>query len=412
MGSATQDHLLVLIIGAGPAGCAIAQGLKKNGISFKIFDKAKAAFRNRHWAFTVGWSRPFLLELLPEEWADRLTKCQVDPFIDCEKTGNDEIVIYNGATKEGEFTFPIPGAKEINMKKLRMMCAESIDVQYDKRLTHLEYDEDGAIVHFQDGTSVRGTVVVGVDGANSQMRRCLLPEAAATPDLLPFALMNFVASYTAEQALFIKAGIHPLVDIAIHPSGHYIRLNVLDMPDLDKPESWTFQILSTWPIKNVEDYDNDADRLKRLKAHVERDGWAEPYKTAIECIPEDTEILKDQLKIWKPSPWDNHGGRATLAGDAAHTMTFHRGQGANNAFRDAFVFVQAMKQVRSGECRLKEAVDAYDKDVVERGMKEVQISKSQTFFTHDWERFTTSPVMTMGTRPCTDVETADGASGK
>lgn len=136
--------------------------------------------------------------------------------------------------------------------------------------------------------------------------------------------MNFNASYTAEQALFIKERLHPLVDIAIHPAGHYIRLNVLDMPKQDDPSTWTFQILSTWVIKTVEDYDNETDRLKRLKAHVKRDGWAEPYKSAIEWIPDDTEILKDQLKIWKPVKWENHGGRATLCGDAAHAMTFRK----------------------------------------------------------------------------------------
>jgi hypothetical protein len=46
-----------------------------------------------------------------------------------------------------------------------------------------------------------------------------------------------------------------------------------------------------------------------------------------------------------------------------------------------------MKKVQSGEKTLKQAVDEYDSNVQERGAKEVQISKSQTFFTHDWEAF-------------------------
>lgn len=98
------------------------------------------------------------------------------------------------------------------------------------------------------------------------------------------------------------------------------------MPDANDPTTWTFQILSTWPFKTVEDYDNDDDdgRLKRLKAHVKRDGWAEPYKSAIEWIPDDTPVLKDRLNIWKTQPWDNQGGRVTLCGDAAHAMTFRK----------------------------------------------------------------------------------------
>jgi 2-polyprenyl-6-methoxyphenol hydroxylase-like FAD-dependent oxidoreductase len=326
-------------------------------------------------------------------------------------------VLYNGQTREEAFTFPIPKAREINIRKLRVLCAEGLDVQYSKKFCRYDLQDDGTVrVFFDDGTSEVGDVVVGIDGAGSAVRQCLI-NREAVQETLPFALMNFNASYTAEQALFIKNSLHPLVDIAIHPAGHYIRANVLDMPKQDDPSTWTFQILSTWALKHTEDYDNDDDRLKRLKAHVARDGWAEPYKSAIAWIPDDTPILRDQLKIWKTSPWDNKDGRVTLCGDAAHAMTFRtfpssahcisvylliapdRGQGANNAFFSAHSLVQALKSVQAGTASLKDAITAYDKSIWERGAKEVQISKAQSFFTHDWENFINSPVVTLGTKP-------------
>ncbi|KAF2465619.1 FAD/NAD(P)-binding domain-containing protein [Lindgomyces ingoldianus] len=388
----------VLILGAGPAGCALAHGLKKADIPFRIFDKGEDVRRNRHWAFTLGWARPYLLELLPEELGAKLNSCQVDPNVDCAAIGQDKIILYNGQTREEAFTFPIPNAREINIRQLRTLCAEGLEVQYRKKFTHFEVIENGGVrVYFEDGTSEEGDVAVGVDGAMSQVRQQLLGPAA-TPDLLPFVLMNFNASYTTEQALYIKKNLHPLVDIAIHPAGHYIRTNVLDMPDQNDPSTWTFQILSTWAPKTVEDYDNETDRLKRLKALVKKNGWAEPYKSAIEWIPDDTFVLRDQLKIWKTVKWENRDGRVTLCGDAAHAMTFHRGQGANNALFDSYCFVEAMKAVRDGK-PLKEAVDEYDEKILKRGMEEVQISKAQTFFTHDWENFINSPVIKLGTKP-------------
>src|SRR5690242_19395088 len=306
----------------GPAGCALAHGLKKAGVSYSIFEKGEDVYRHRHWAFTLGWARPYLLGLLPDEIGSRLDTCAVDPSIDCAAIGEDRIVLYNGQTREEAFAFPIPRAKEMNIRKLRIMLAESLDVQYEKKFSRYETIQNGRVrVIFEDGSSQEGDVVIGADGAGSQVRQCLI-DRGATQETLPFALMNFNASYTKEQALFIKKHLHPLVDIAIHPAGHYIRANVLDMPDVEDPTTWTFQILSTWALRNVEDYDNDTDRLKRLKAHVARDGWAEPYKSAIAWIPEDTPVLKDQLKIWKTQPWDNQGGRVTLCGDAAHAMTF------------------------------------------------------------------------------------------
>lgn len=248
----------------------------------------------------------------------------MDPSIDPAAMGEDRIVLYNGQTREEAFSFPIPKAKEMNIRKLRILLAENLDVQYGKKFDRYELTpENGVKVFFEDGTSEQGDVVIGIDGAGSKVRQCLI-DRGATQETLPFALMNFNASYTAEQALFIKERLHPLVDIAIHPAGHYIRANVLDMPDANDPTTWTFQILSTWPLKTVEDYDNDDDdgRLKRLKAHVKRDGWAEPYKSAIEWIPDDTPVLKDRLNIWKTQSWNNQGGRVTLCGDAAHAMTF------------------------------------------------------------------------------------------
>jgi 2-polyprenyl-6-methoxyphenol hydroxylase-like FAD-dependent oxidoreductase len=63
-------------------------------------------------------------------------------------------------------------------------------------------------------------------------------------------------------------------------------------------------------------------------------------------------------------------------------MTFHRGQGGNNALRDAERFVSAMVEVKDGSKTLKESVDIYDEDVRRRGVQEVEVSTTQTHATH------------------------------
>ncbi|KAH7564415.1 hypothetical protein BM1_01462 [Bipolaris maydis] len=399
MGS-IDSAMKVIIIGAGPAGCALAHGLKKARVPFTIYDKGADVYRHRHWAFTLGWARPYLFDLIPDDLSAQINSCQVDPYVDCAAIGEDRIVIYNGQTREEAFAFPIPKAREINIRKLRVLLAERLNVQYGKSFCHYDLKDQGGVkVYFEDGSTDEGDLLVGIDGAMSKVRRCLLPKEG-NMETLPFALMNFNASYTAEQAHFIKERLHPLVDIAIHPAGHYIRANVLDMPDEKDASTWTFQILSTWPLKYVEDHDNEDDRLQRLKAHIKRDGWAEPYKSAIEWIPDDTNVLRDQLKIWKTVPWNNQGGRVTLCGDAAHAMTFHRGQGANNAFYSAHCLVEAIKSVQSGSATPQDAITAYDENIWNRGANEVQISKAQSFFTHDGlDNFINSPVMKLGTKP-------------
>jgi 2-polyprenyl-6-methoxyphenol hydroxylase-like FAD-dependent oxidoreductase len=115
--------------------------------------------------------------------------------------------------------------------------------------------------------------------------------------------------------------MHPIVDVGIHPKSMYIGIFLLDKPDLDKPETWTYYILTTWPKTTGEDEENTGDRLGRLRARM--DEWAEPFKSAVEWVPDGTNIPRDELRVWaSPKLWDNHGGAVTLAGDAAHTMTF------------------------------------------------------------------------------------------
>ena len=63
-------------------------------------------------------------------------------------------------------------------------------------------------------------------------------------------------------------------------------------------------------------------------------------------------------------------------------MTFHRGQGGNNALRDSERFVCAMKEVKDRKKTLKQAVHDYDEDVRARGVQEVEVSTIQTIATH------------------------------
>lgn len=72
--------------------------------------------------------------------------------------------------------------------------------------------------------------------------------------------------------------------------------------------------------------------------------------------------------------WNNHNGRTTIAGDAAHPISPFRGQGLNNALQDAALYVEAIGAVVSGAKSLEEAVLEYDAEILERGRKEIGVS--------------------------------------
>lgn len=55
-----------------------------------------------------------------------------------------------------------------NRAKVRNFFLQGINMQWNKRFSHYEEDADGVTAFFEDGTQVRGDVLVGVDGSNSK----------------------------------------------------------------------------------------------------------------------------------------------------------------------------------------------------------------------------------------------------
>ena len=109
--------------------------------------------------------------------------------------------------------------------------------------------------------------------------------------------------------------------------------------------------------------------LDHLKATTT--GLAGPFQSMIDWSPDGSDCHIDEMKTWVPRPFDNRGGRVTLAGDAAHPMLLYRGQGFQHAILDATQYLDALVRVHEGAGTAAQAVSAYDADMIERGAKAV-----------------------------------------
>ncbi|KAK7728370.1 hypothetical protein SLS63_006599 [Diaporthe eres] len=387
-----DKKLHTLIIGAGMTGLLVAQGLKKVGedsavlranLPFTIFEYETSTTyqsRPREWGMTLHWGSTHIDKCLPPELSARFSEAYADPSLSLDATSG--LPVHNGKT--GELILEMAGEKpmRVSRKKMRNLFMEGIDVQYGKsvvscRVIEDKTDEDNGRVRvkFADGTDALGDVVVGCDGAKSVVRENIVGVEAAQVTVVPLSMFNFTQKFPAE---FSK------------------DLRIQDVPDPSAPETWTYQVIMSWihnPLPHSEN--NYEGRMKFFKKRAEE--WAEPWRTAGRLVKEDTKIPMDAGTYWeKARKWDNRQGRMTISGDAAHPMTPHRGQGLNNALQDSSNFVAAMIHVDKGEKTLADAIDAYDNEVLERGMLEMEISLKQTMFIHNWDTLMQSPMVKMG----------------
>jgi 2-polyprenyl-6-methoxyphenol hydroxylase-like FAD-dependent oxidoreductase len=321
MGS-IQQELRVIIVGAGLAGLTIAHGLKKNGIAFSVFEKEPSP-RERNWGVTISWAAPYLEKCLSPELFARLKECQPDPGLDAKARNQESVLIRNGKTGKTLVEPTFPGIRRLSIKKTRDNLGKGIDVQYGKEVIDIKTTAEGVVTaYFADGTKKSGSALIGTDGGGSYVRRCLLGDAA-TPWELGYNFVNFSFSLEAEQARWIDARINPHVDVGCHPDKPmYSGVFILDKPDLDRPETWVFYILSTWPVEKGVEYRPEDNLLEEYRSRM--DGWGDPYKQVAEWIPDSTRVkaVSSGLKTFAPkSQWDNHQGLITIGGDAAHSVS-------------------------------------------------------------------------------------------
>ncbi|KAF2230539.1 FAD/NAD(P)-binding domain-containing protein [Viridothelium virens] len=359
----------------GTTGLALARGLTRLHIPFALYERSPPTARPRDWGMLLHWGTPHLLSVLPASVHPRLSETWVDPHYDW----SEPVVRMDGAT--GEITGRTPGQNLVRVSRRKMVAflEEGVRVEYWRVVQGVEVlgrEEGGGVrVRFEeDGGEVVGSMVVGADGSHSKVREVLVGAEAARCVDTGFTMINYChARYTAEQAKVLRS-VHPILTTGWWGEGRIAYLlAALDIPSLDKPEDWQFQNYMGWHgSPHKQDFRSSQDVVEFFREKASH--FCDPFRTAAQGIKDDTILPVDVGHQWSPSQWDNRGGKITLAGDAAHSMLPHRGQGLNNAMQDAAELVTAISKVMYENVPLETAIAAYEASMIPRGAKEVELS--------------------------------------
>lgn len=217
------------------------------------------------------------------------------------------------------------------MKKL---CSEGIEVRYAMKMETAIFEDGKVKAKFTNGEVVEGDLLIGCDGSRSAVREVLLGAEKAKRTLCGLRLTTSIVKY-ADPEVARKVRTHPQMFLGHHSDGIFNLISsearfrilprieltskgiVCNVPDSNDPTSWEFYLVMSVFGESSEGHD-DATLLAHWKSYGEK--LADPFRTAVMEIPETTPLFNDRLYYWTPIPWDNHDGRITLAGDAAHPM--------------------------------------------------------------------------------------------
>lgn len=390
----------VLVIGGGNCGLALAQGLRKHGIDYAVYERDSADEyhnRPRDWGALLHWGQDYIRQCLPDDIWERRTEMWVDPFHDYENSSAS----FLWDAKTGAELTQLParvGTVRVSSRKVRVLLSQGLKIEFGKKLKSLEEDSGEMVAWFEDGTSARGSMVVGCDGGKSKVREFVVGKDAARGFDTDYTLINTWARLPRETAKALRQK-HPIISLAFHPDLQAMgMIAILDVPTKDaSPEEWKFQILSGWKGEPRKvDLERSEKAMQHFKAAFKQ--IAEPFHSVGEAFPEDHILPVDDGWNFKPAgdfEWNNHGGKVTLAGDAAHSMLPHRGQALNNAIMDAAMVVQAIKKARENQRDLADTIQEYEDEMRPRGSREVDMTLEVM---HSLQRrdFATSPLFRFG----------------
>ncbi|KAM6506721.1 hypothetical protein FSOLCH5_013696 [Fusarium solani] len=374
-----NDNNKVLIVGAGPGGLLLAQFLRGQGIPYEIFERdEKLDSRAQGWAVALIACLPDMYELLPKDIGD-LEWVSVNHG----NEDDDSMALYDGITGELHWKFGGVAKGEqgyllrASRTKMRELFWKNAGVVPGKEVTHYEEDDAGVTVFFKDGSTARGAVLVGADGARSRVRAQLLQGDNAKPEYSAYVAVCGEGELPPE----IYTPLRDMATSAILTNAPYRRCIFGQHAFI--PEE---NIRKFYYILGYRADEKSAEETNQL-ASASRE---ELFAKATELTKDWQPILRNVIQHMGPQgmyappikflefvpPETLPRGRVTILGDAAHTMIPFRGAGANTAFRDAADLTRILRDSYKQGLDYPSALEEYAKVMLPRGRTMVLESRA------------------------------------
>jgi sigma-54-specific transcriptional regulator len=386
-----KNPLQVVVIGGGPGGLALAQGLKKAGIGVQVFERDRTRSDVVH-AFRLR---------LRTRGVDALRHCLPDELFrafvrTCGHAPANVVHVDEQLRPEPTLALAPDADMQLDKSVSRITLQHILQaglgdaLHFGKAFIGYEERADGRIcAHFDDGSTAVADVLVGADGAASRVRRQLLPNApwvdtgaqriAGKIDLTP-RNRDLLAPWLYEQTanVYAEGGFHLFVTThrVNHQAAHEGDAVFTASDDELAPSGLMFDNRRDyvfWALGVPHDRlppDGTASMLDWVQSIAR--SWHPQLRALLRLTDPDT-VNATPIRTSLPvDAWPTR--RVTLLGDAIHSTTYFRAVGANAALADARLLCDTLRAVQQGREPLLDALNGYEATMLSQGFAGVRSS--------------------------------------
>ena len=370
-----SESFRVLIVGGGLGGLCLAQGLKKVGIAFTVFERD---------ASSTTRVQGYRLNLTPDGSVAMHSNLPDDLWRRVDEVRTRQIKGISFVSEQLQRRFfketppPFDAVRKfgsIGRESLREILLSGLgdDVKFGKRMTRYDLLPDGAVqCCFEDGSTAEGSFLVGGDGTHSVVRSQLLPQ----DNRVRTGVCTIAGRVPFDETTRRDFLPEPLEESAVvmdhKPQGMFLASHLLG-GDRSR-EDYVFWALLANRVQFGPGLETKSPLQLVGLADEMTPGWHPRLKSLIRRADPETVKLLHYKTSTRPERWPV--GSVTLIGDAVHGMPPTGGEGANIALKDSAVLCGMLAEFMAGRRTLREAVDQYEAEMLDYAFPAVERAMS------------------------------------
>ncbi|KAL3426469.1 tetracycline resistance protein from transposon [Phlyctema vagabunda] len=361
----SSTSLSVAIIGAGPAGCALAKLLLGENINVTVFER-ETSIGTRSQGGTLDLHvdtglRTIRALGLYSEFA-KLARFDGDALQLYDKQKIRYLNLGNSGNKTSVCS---QGKPEIDRFQLRKLLLDSLPMGTIRwNSTFLGIDTEKMVLTFEHGTEEGYNLVVGADGAFSKVRTALMDHKVTYSKIhgytmsIPDAKKNHpkVFRLVRKGSLFAFSDGRELIGQQMGDGSISVTV-------------WLQQDYEDWAESQHLNLEYGEAIKRRLQLELQE--WHADLLAIIQAADPMTVVARSLFHLPIGARWLPKKG-VTIIGDAAHLMTPFIGEGVNAALRDSLdLSNQIIRRFKKG-VKLEEILDGIgeaESDMMDRVVK-------------------------------------------